>query len=66
MKKTLLLTLALLFSATIFAQNRTLFIREYFNSEELPADWTFEVQGDTSAENWEIVKSHQAGGEANE
>ena len=66
MKKTLLLTLALLFSATIFAQNRTLFIREYFNSEELPADWTFEVQGDTNAENWEIVKSHQAGGEANE
>ena len=66
MKKTLFLALALLFSATIFAQNRAMFIREYFDSEELPSDWTFEVQGDTSAENWEIVKSHQAGGEANE
>ena len=66
MKKTLLLTLALLLSVTIFAQNRTLFIREYFNSDELPTDWTFTVDGEENTGNWQISNTHQSGGDANE
>ena len=63
MKKTLLLTLALLLSTTIFAQNRVSFISEHFDSEDFPTGWTFEGEG---VDNWEIVKTHQAGGKPNE
>ena len=66
MKRTLLLTLALLLSVTIFAQNRTLFIREYFNSDELPADWTFVVNGEENTGHWQVSNTHQSGGDANE
>ena len=64
MKKTLLLTLALLLSVTIFAQNRISYISEHFDSEDIPAGWTFE--GDGTANNWSICKTHQAGGQPNE
>ena len=64
MKKTLLLTLALLLSVTIFAQNRISYISEHFDSEDIPAGWTFE--GDGTADNWSIWKTHQAGGQPNE
>ena len=63
MKKTLLLTLALLLSTTIFAQNRISYIHESFDSEDFPTEWTFEGKG---VDNWQIVKTHQAGGEPNE
>ena len=64
MKKTLLLTLALLFSVAIHAQNRISYISEHFDSDDFPAGWSFE--GDCTADNWEIWKTHQAGGEPNE
>ena len=64
MKKTLLLTLALLLSVTIFAQNRISYISEHFDSDDIPAGWTFE--GDGTADNWSIWKTHQAGGQPNE
>ncbi len=63
MKKTLLLTLALLLSVTIFAQNRISYIREHFDSDDLPSNWTFEGEG---TNNWEIWGTHQAGGNPNE
>ena len=63
MKKTLLLTLALLLSVTIFAQSRVSYIHESFDSDDLPTNWTFEGEG---TNNWEIWKTHQAGGEPNE
>ncbi len=64
MKKTLLLTLALLLSVTIFAQNRISYISEHFDSEEFPADWS--IVGDCTPEHWSIWKTNQAGGEPNE
>ena len=63
MKKTLLLTLALLLSVTIFAQSRISYISEHFDSDDLPTNWTFEGEGSS---NWSIWKTHQAGGEPNE
>ena len=63
MKKTLLLTLALLLSVTIFAQSRISYISEHFDSDDLPTNWTFEGEGTS---NWEIWKTHQAGGNPNE
>ena len=63
MKKTLLLTLTLLLSVTIFAQNRISYISEHFDSDDLPTNWTFEGEG---TDNWSIWKTHQAGGEPNE
>ncbi len=64
MKRTLLLALALLLSATIFAQNRISYISEHFDSEDFPTEWS--IEGDCTAENWSIWKTHQAGGEPNE
>ncbi|MBO5957142.1 MAG: T9SS type A sorting domain-containing protein [Bacteroidales bacterium] len=63
MKKTLLLTLALLLSVTIFAQSRISYISEHFDSDDLPTNWTFEGEGTS---NWEIWGTHQAGGNPNE
>ena len=59
MKKTLLLTLALLFSTTIFAQ----LIDESFDSAELPEGWC--IMGDAE-KNWSISNTNNAGGEPNE
>ena len=63
MKKTLLLTLALLLSVTIFAQNRSVLLRETFDSMSLPEGWT---TTNNSADNWSVVSSNRAGGETNE
>ncbi|MBQ4547738.1 MAG: T9SS type A sorting domain-containing protein [Bacteroidales bacterium] len=63
MKKTLLLTLALLLSMITFAQSRLSYISEHFDSEDFPAGWTFEGEG---TGNWQIWGTHQAGGEPNE
>ena len=59
MKKTLLLTLALLFSTTIFAQ----LIDEKFDSSEMPEGWC--IMGDAE-KNWSISSTNNAGGDANE
>ena len=63
MKKTLLLTLALLLSVTIFAQNRSVLLRETFDSTSLPEGWT---TSDNCTDNWSISTTNRAGGEANE
>lgn len=63
MRKTLLLVFALLFSTTIFAQNRVSFVSESFNGTTLPTGWS--ISGD-GANNWSISASNKAGGEANE
>ena len=59
MKKTLFLTIALLFSTTIFAQ----LIDEKFDSAELPEGWS--VIGEAQ-KNWSISSTNMAGGDANE
>ena len=63
MKKTLLLTLALFISASIFAQNRSVLLRETFDSTSLPEGWT---TSDNCTDNWSISTTNRAGGEANE
>ena len=61
MKKTLLLTLALLLSVTAFSQSNIL-LQETFDSE-WPAGWTTSTVG---AENWIISATDKAGGDPNE
>ncbi len=61
MKKTLLLTIALLLSVAISAQ--TVLINETFDSAEMPEGWT--IMG-VALTNWTISKTNMAGGEANE
>ena len=71
MKKTFLLTLALLLSMITIAQTRISYIGEHFDSEDLPSGWTFEAideyeEVNLGSDNWSIWKTHQAGGEPNE
>ena len=63
MKKTILLTIALLFSTMMFAQNRAILLNETFDSTSLPEGWT---TSETGAENWVISQTNNAGGSANE
>ena len=63
MKKTLLLTLALLLSFTILAQERKVFVKENFDSTTLPQGWM--VYG-IGTPNWRISLTDRAGGECNE
>ncbi len=63
MKKTLLFTLALLLSVTMFAQSRATLINEAFDGETLPSGWTINGLG---SDNWSIASSNKAGGAANE
>ena len=63
MKKTLLLTIALLISTTIFSQSRSVLLRETFNSMSAPEGWS---TSDNSTDNWSISTTNKAGGEANE
>ena len=63
MKKTLLLTIALLFSAMMFAQNRATFVDESFNGSELPGGWTTSEVG---TNNWKISLTTYSGGDGNE
>lgn len=60
MRKTLLLALVLVLSTSIFAQNRLSFIRETFESDEIPSDWHVAGEGQG---NWSIWPTNQAGGE---
>ena len=62
MKKTLLLTLALVFSVMGFSQGHA-FLNESFDSAEWPEGWKVSEVG---KDNWSISKSNKAGGEANE
>ena len=63
MKKTLLFTLALLLSVTMFAQTRTVFIQESFDSDDLPEGWSIQGMGTSS---WYVSASNYAGGTPNE
>ena len=62
MKKTLLLTLALMLTAMTFAQSHA-YLNESFDGETFPEEWTRLLVG---KDNWVISKSANAGGEANE
>ncbi len=68
MKKTLLLTIALLFSVSIFAQDAptNLIIDEHFDSTSLPEGWTTISANGNETSNWSISNTSNAGGEANE
>ena len=63
MKKTLLLTIALLLNAAVFSQSRATLLNESFDKTSLPSGW--KVMGD-GAKNWSIAKSDNAGGKPNE
>ena len=60
MKKTLLLTIALLFSTIAFAQT---FVDESFNKSELPDGWTTSEVG---ASNWKLSSTTYSGGDTKE
>ena len=60
MKKTLLLTIALLLSTVMFAQT---FVDENFNGSELPNGWTTSEVG---INNWKISLTTYSGGDGNE
>lgn len=63
MKKALLLIVAVLVSASMFAQTRTTFISEHFDGTSAPAGWTVMESGTS---NWGISATQNAGGAANE
>ena len=63
MKKTLLLTLALILSISIFAQERSFILRETFDSTTLPKGWLVYGPG---TPNWRISLTNKAGSECNE
>ena len=48
---------------TMFAQTRTVFIQESFDSDDLPAGWSIQGFGESS---WSIAASANAGGTPNE
>ncbi len=63
MKKTLLLTLALLLSVSIFAQNRSTLLYESFEKKALPEGWSIFGGGN---KNWSVTATDKAGGTPNE
>ena len=63
MKKTLLLTLALLLSVSIFAQNRGPLLQESFDGKSLPSGWSVFGGGN---KNWSVTATDRAGGSPNE
>ena len=63
MKKGILLALVLFCATTIFAQKRTVFINESFNTIDFPEGW--EVKGG-GQNNWKISENMLAGGDPNE
>ena len=60
MKKTLLLTIALVLSTVLFSQT---FVDESFNGSELPNGWSTSENG---ASNWMISATTYSGGDGNE
>ena len=63
MKKTLLLTLALLLSVSMFAQNRGTLLQESFDGKSLPSGWSVFGGGN---KNWSVTATDRAGGTPNE
>ena len=63
MKKVLLLTIALILSVSIFAQERSFLVKETFDSTKLPSGWSVY---DSGTPNWKISLTNRAGGECNE
>ena len=63
MKKTLLLTLALLLSVAVSAQNRGTLLKETFDSAEMPEGW--KITGGNTA-NWSVSETNFCGGNAYE
>ena len=63
MKKTLLLTLALLLSVSMFAQNRGTLLQESFDGKSLPSGWSIFGGGN---KNWSVTTTDRAGGTPNE
>ena len=63
MKKTLLLTLALLLSVSMFAQNRGTLLQESFDGKSLPKGWSIFGEG---KKNWSVTSTDFAGGSPNE
>ena len=59
MKKTLLLTLALLLSVSVFTQNRGTLLYESFDKKSLPSGWSI-IGGGNS--NWSVTATDKAGG----
>ena len=59
MKKTLLLTIALLLSTAMFAQNRAILLNESFNTSGMPAGWAVYGGGNNS---WTVQNTNRAGG----
>ena len=63
MKKTLLLTIALLLNVALFSQSVGTIVKETFDSDEMPEGW--KITGNNS-QNWSVSKSNFCGGEPNE
>ena len=63
MKKTLLLTIALLLSAVSFAQSRGTLLQESFDKKSLPEGWAVFGEG---SQNWSVAATDYAGGSPNE
>ena len=63
MKKTLLLTIALLLSAMSFAQSRGTLLQESFDKKSLPEGWAVFGEG---KQNWSVAATDYAGGSPNE
>lgn len=69
MKKTLLLTIALLFCVGVMAQDEEeimYIIDEHFDSATLPEGWTTMSPDGYESSNWSISNTDYSGGEANE
>ena len=63
MKKTLLLTIALLLNVVVFSQSRATILSESFDKTSLPSGW--KVMGKGSS-NWSVTNTDRAGGSPNE
>lgn len=63
MRKVFVLFLALLCSVPIFAQSRSILLRETFDTGSMPEGWS---TSETGAENWVISHTSKAGGDLNE
>ena len=59
MRKTLLLTIALLLSTAMFAQSRAILLNESFNTSTVPAGWEVYNGG---GPNWSVENTSRAGG----
>lgn len=63
MRKVFVLFLALSISAAIFAQDRSILLRETFDATSFPEGWS---TSETGADNWVISQTSKAGGDLNE